>query len=247
MLNTLGPGAHNAHIALDDIENLGQFIDTGGPNDSANLGDSGVVICCGDRLTFFFRIHDHTSEFEDIKFLSIPGSTFLLEENGAAVFHLDGNGSNSHNGCRHDHSNQANNQIQHALGRPLCRGQALALYQQQRGIKQVDLCSTPDNDIRQLWRHIGPQFMLIAELQNIISQVSGNVTDDHRIVFYNFLTDLFQTGFLGDQLGDVILIGADVHFQLQHHSLFPAKDHDHVLRNIELVIKVSVDKAANKG
>ena len=85
-LGALGAGAYDGHVAFQDVQELGELVDTDSTDEAADRGDSWIVLACGESgNTVFFGIHAHTAEFVDRKYLPVFGEAVLLVEGGAAV------------------------------------------------------------------------------------------------------------------------------------------------------------------
>src|SRR5262245_56187596 len=63
----LGPGTDQAHIAPQDVEELGQFVEVGVPQPVADAGASAVMIRRPDRPGFTLCITSHAPELDDTK------------------------------------------------------------------------------------------------------------------------------------------------------------------------------------
>ena len=108
-----GAGTHQAHISLQDIEKLREFINAGIPDKLADTGlpgsvrqdlvtdDSGVKLQLKHQGTamavlgqqFFFpllRIHIHTAEFIHLKPLAVLANALLGKENGTGRADING-------------------------------------------------------------------------------------------------------------------------------------------------------------
>ena len=90
---------NDSHIALEDIQKLGKFVEADSPDNAAHFGNAGVVVTGGEAgHAVFLSIHAHASEFQDVEFFPVLGQPPLAVEDAAAVGSLDGNGGNQHEG-----------------------------------------------------------------------------------------------------------------------------------------------------
>ena len=84
-------GADDAHASLQDIDELGQFIERILAQEGADAGDAGIALVrLADRLAIF--AHPHRAEFIDQDFFAIEAVAALLENDGAGRIQLDGEG-----------------------------------------------------------------------------------------------------------------------------------------------------------
>lgn len=98
----VAPGAwsDDAHRASKDGPELGQFVDGILSDESADLGDSWVILHLEQERTptvggYEFRhtrfgIHRHASELVNREGLTVLTDTFLLEDDWSAVLQSDG-------------------------------------------------------------------------------------------------------------------------------------------------------------
>ena len=61
----LGPRADQAHLAPQDVEELGQLVDVGVPEPVADAGAAAVVVRGPDRAGLAFRVGAHAAELDD--------------------------------------------------------------------------------------------------------------------------------------------------------------------------------------
>lgn len=85
-LGALGARAYDGHVAFQDVQELGELVDTDSTDEAADRGDSWIVLACGESgNAVFLCIHTHATEFVDRKYLPVFGEAVLLVEGGAAV------------------------------------------------------------------------------------------------------------------------------------------------------------------
>ena len=85
-LGAFGAGAYDGHVAFQDVQELGELVDTDSTDEAADRGDSWIVLACGESSNaVFLCIHTHATEFVDRKYLPVFGEAVLLVEGGAAV------------------------------------------------------------------------------------------------------------------------------------------------------------------
>ena len=119
------PGAHQAHIAPEDIEELGQLVDTGLADELAHLGDAGIVLHLEHEAVHFvpghqlflplLRVHIHTAELVDIEHTAVAAHTALFEDQRAGAFQLEGDGHDGNDGDAEDAAHQTAHNVQHPL------------------------------------------------------------------------------------------------------------------------------------
>ena len=85
-LRALGTGAHNRHLALQDVEELRQLVETDGADDAADCGDARIVLLSPHRARADLGIDAHGAELVDREQRVIQADTSL------AVEHRSGGG-----------------------------------------------------------------------------------------------------------------------------------------------------------
>ena len=116
VLHQQGPGADDAHVALDDVERLGQLVQGGLPQDAAIPIEPYLV---RQQLAVLVLPVVHGAEFDELKNLFALARPLLGKEGVAA--HEDG--SQDHQDyvkpAKHDHCSQPTQNIQGPLEEPL--------------------------------------------------------------------------------------------------------------------------------
>lgn len=82
-------GTDEAHVAVEDVEDLRQFVQAGGADKFADFGNARVVFGSQLGTGVFFRIDAHGTELIDLVFLAKAADADLAVEDGTAVAELD--------------------------------------------------------------------------------------------------------------------------------------------------------------
>ena len=89
------PWADKTHVAEENIEDLGEFVEFCPPEQAPDLSDP-VVIPYGDGTAQLFGVDNHGPELEDIEWPSAQAHTLLPEYYRAPVFGFNQDGNNRH-------------------------------------------------------------------------------------------------------------------------------------------------------
>lgn len=120
-LGAFGAGAYDGHVAFQDVQELGELVDTGSTDEAADRGDSWIVLACGEsRHAVFLCIHTHATEFVDRKYLPVFGEAVLLVEGGAAVS-FDKEADNEHGDGEDDEGCKGEDDVDDALPEEVLR------------------------------------------------------------------------------------------------------------------------------
>ena len=97
----LGAWPDQAHVTVEHVEELRQFIDAQQPDDVADAGDAAVVGGGPARFAVFLGIGAHAAELDDIEGLAVVAHPLLAVEHRALAFQLDHDGREQHQRRRH--------------------------------------------------------------------------------------------------------------------------------------------------
>lgn len=120
-LGALGAGAYDGHVAFQDVQELREFIEADSADESADGGDAGIVLACGESgNAVFLCIHTHAAEFVDREYLPVFGETVLLVESGATVS-FDKEADNEHGDGEDDEGCKGEDDVDDALPEEVLR------------------------------------------------------------------------------------------------------------------------------
>ena len=80
------PRADEGHVALEDVEELGELIDRGGAYEAAYLGEA---VGIGEEVALGITLISHGLELDDLEDLAVKTRTLLIEQ-GSGTFVGDG-------------------------------------------------------------------------------------------------------------------------------------------------------------
>ena len=83
-------GADEAHVSVEDIPDLRDFIKACCPDEISDFGNARIIFCRQLGAGVFFRINTHGTEFVDIIFFAKTAYPHLTVEDGSMVFQFDG-------------------------------------------------------------------------------------------------------------------------------------------------------------
>jgi len=94
----LGAWADHTHVAEEDVEELGEFVESAGAQEASDAGDAGV----GGLGVFIARLLGgaaaHGAQFVEFEGAAVLADAGLGEEDGAAIFEPDSERTESHEG-----------------------------------------------------------------------------------------------------------------------------------------------------
>lgn len=186
--------ANEAHVAVEDIENLRQFVQAGGADEFADFGNARVVVCRQLGTGVFLCVDAHGAEFIDLVFLAKATDADLAVEDGAAVaeFNSQGNGNSERQGT--DGSHAGHDDIDSALNGPLFYAEAQALGPEDRDVVDfLQHCTIAENFVRtgdDVWL----DFLICTIVDNIRLGRNRDIrTNDERVdvAGFQFLAPIF--------------------------------------------------------
>ena len=115
MVGNLRPGAYQAHLAHQDIEELGQLVHAGFADEAAENGFPGVGI--GGPGGVAVGVYPHAAEFQHGEDLFVPADALLHEEHGAGAAELDTDGDGHHQGAGDEDAQKGERNVPQSLHR----------------------------------------------------------------------------------------------------------------------------------
>jgi hypothetical protein len=110
----VGAGADDAHAALEDVDELRQFVQGGLAQEGADGGEAAVALPgLGDVVAVL--AHGHGAELVDDDFLALQTVAALAEDDGAARGELDGQGDAQHDRGDEGEDEQRQDDVRHPL------------------------------------------------------------------------------------------------------------------------------------
>lgn len=122
-----GSRADEAHVAVEDVEDLRQFVEPGGTDKFADFGNARIVFGGQLGTGIFFSIDAHRTEFINLIFLAKAADADLAVEDGTAVTEFDGQGDGNSERQGADSGDASQDDVDSALDRPLFYAEAQAL------------------------------------------------------------------------------------------------------------------------
>ena len=83
-----GAGADETHIAAQNVDELGQFVNAGGTEQFAHASDAGVILAGIDAAAGVLGVDLHTAELQHLKHATVPTDPFLTEMTGPSESNL---------------------------------------------------------------------------------------------------------------------------------------------------------------
>lgn len=187
-------GPDEAHVSVEDVEDLRQFVQAGGADEFADFGNARVVFRRQLGTGIFFRIDAHGTEFVDLIFLAKASDADLTVENGTAVAELDSQGNgNGERQCA-DGSHTGHDDVDGTLDGPLFDAEAQALGPEDRDIVDFLQHGAITEDFVRAGDDVRLDFLIRAVVDDIRLGCNGDIrTNDERVdvAGFQFLAPIF--------------------------------------------------------
>lgn len=183
-----------AHIAVEDVEDLRQFVQAGGADEFADFGNARVVFRRQLGTGIFFRIDAHGTEFVDLIFLAEAADADLAVEDRAVVFEFDGDGHGDGKGQGADGGDGRDDDVHGALDGPLFDAEAQALGTENRDVVDFLEHRTITENFIRTGDDIRLDFLIRAVVDDIRLGRNGDIrTNDERVdvAGFQFLAPIF--------------------------------------------------------
>lgn len=186
--------ANEAHVAVEDIENLRQFVEPGGADEFADFGNARIVFGCQLGTGIFFSIDAHGTEFINLIFLAEAADADLAVEDGTAVAEFDGQGDGNSERQGADSGDASQDDVDSTLDGPLFDAEAQALGPEDRDVVDFLQHGAVAEDFIRTGDDIRLDFLIRAVVDDIRLGCKGDIrTNDERVdvAGFQFLAPIF--------------------------------------------------------
>lgn len=125
-VRALGARADEAHVAVEDVPDLRQFVEAGGADEGADARDARVVVGRELRAGVLLGVDTHRAELVDLVGLAKAASADLAVESRATVLELDSDSNRHHEGQCDDEGDTGKHDVDGALDGTLLDAQTQA-------------------------------------------------------------------------------------------------------------------------
>lgn len=187
-------GTDEAHVAVEDVEDLRQFVQAGGTDEFTDFGNARVVLRRQLGTGIFFRIDAHGTEFVDLIFLAKAADADLAVEDGTAVAELDSQCDGNSEGQGTDGSDTGHDDVDSTLDGPLFDAETQALGPEDRDVVDFLQHRTVAENLIGARDDIRLNFLICTIVDNIRLGCNGDIrTNDERVdvAGFQFLAPIF--------------------------------------------------------
>ena len=212
-----GSWPYDGHISLEDVQQLGQFVEADGPDEAAHPGYPGIVFAGAEPgHPVFFGIHAHAAEFQYGEHFTVFGKPFLAVEDVAAVGVFDGSGHGHHDGRKDHQGHQGQHDVEEALEEQVFRAGIVALDGHHGQVEQVDFFGTVHDHVADAGDHVGADLMGHTVFGDDVPVVAGETAAEHHFGTLQGLGQILQ-GIIHADHG--FYVEVHVHAVLLHQSV----------------------------
>lgn len=186
-------GTDEAHVAVEDVEDLRQFVQASGADEFAYFGNAWVVFCRQLGTGIFFRIDAHGTEFIDFIFLAEAADTDLAVEDGTAITEFNSQSDGNGEGQGTDGSDTGHDDVDSTLDGPLFDAEAQALGPEDRDVVDFLQHGTVAEDFVRAGNDVGLDFFIRTIVDDIRLSRDRDIRADDECVDvagFQFLTPI---------------------------------------------------------
>lgn len=186
-------GTDEAHVAVEDVEDLRQFVQAGGTDEFADFGNTRVVFRRQLGTGIFFRIDAHGTEFIDFIFLAKAADTDLAVEDGTAITEFNSQSDGNGEGQGTDGGHTGHDDIDSTLDGPLFHAEAQALGPEDRDVVDFLQHGTVAEDFVRAGNDVGLDFFIRTIVDDIRLSRDRDIRADDECVDvagFQFLTPI---------------------------------------------------------
>lgn len=186
-------GTDEAHVAVEDVEDLRQFVQAGGTDEFADFGNTRVVFRRQLGTGIFFRIDAHGTEFVDLIFLAKAADADLTIEDGTTVAEFDGQSNRNSEGQGTDGGHTGHDDVDGTLDGPLFDAETQALGPEDRDVVDFLQHGTVAEDFVRAGNDVGLDFFIRTIVDDIRLSRDRDIRADDECVDvagFQFLTPI---------------------------------------------------------
>lgn len=230
-----GSWAYDGHVAFEDVQQLGQFVEADGADEAPHFGDPGIVFAGTEPgYTVFFCIHAHAAEFQYLKDFAVFGEPGLAVEDVSPISSFDGCGHNGHDGSKEYQGHQGQGDVVGPFQDQVFGRRVVALDGHHGQVEEMDFPGAVHDHVPDPGNHIGTDLMGHAVFGHQVPIVAVEAAAEHHFCLADGAGQVFEALLHRDHGLDIEM---DVHAVLFHqgiHILALAQDH-HSLFGRELM------------
>lgn len=186
-------GTDEAHVAVEDVEDLRQFVQAGGTDEFADFGNTRVVFRRQLGTGIFFRIDAHGTEFIDFIFLAEAADTDLAVEDGTAITEFNSQSDGNGEGQGTDGGHTGHDDVDGTLDGPLFDAETQALGPEDRDVVDFLQHGTVAEDFVRAGNDVGLDFFIRTIVDDIRLSRDRDIRADDECVDvagFQFLTPI---------------------------------------------------------
>ena len=182
-LRALRPGSDDGHVALQDVDKLGQLVQAAGADKVAHRRDARVPVAGGKpRDAVLLRVNTHRAELDDLKLPAVLREAHLLVKDRAAVVGLDQDGRQQEKGTQHNEAEKRDEDIKGALDRQILERFCRTAHGENRRCEGFDVrCAAHDN-VPDMGQEEAADIVLGTVFAQAVHQRRVHARDEERVI-----------------------------------------------------------------
>lgn len=189
-----GSRADEAHVTVEDVEDLRQFVEPGGADEFPYFRDARVVVRGQLGAGIFFGVRAHGTEFVDFIFLAEAADTDLAVEDGTAITEFNSQSDGNGEGQGTDGGHTGHDDVDGTLDGPLFDAETQALGPEDRDVVDFLQHGAVAEDFIRTGDDIRLDFLIRTIIDDIRLGCKGDIrTNDERVdvAGFQFLAPIF--------------------------------------------------------
>lgn len=156
-----------AHVAVEDVEDLRQFVESRGTDEFPYFRDARVVVRGQLGTRIFFGVRTHGTEFVNLVFFAKAADADLAVEDRAVVFEFDGDGHGDGKGQGADGCDSRDDDVYGPLDGTLFDAEAQALGPEDRDVVDFLEHGAVTEDFVRTGDDVGLDFLIRAVVDDV--------------------------------------------------------------------------------
>ena len=185
--------AHHAHITLQDVPELWQFVQAAFAYEAADRRDA-VVLVAGREAghAVLLGVRAHAAELIDGELSSVLGEAHLLINRGAAVIEMDRCRRDQKNRAQEDQRRAGRDDVEGPLDDGVFRLQLRPAHKKDRRVEGLDMDGFLHDDVADMRQEEADDALFLAVFGDAVAATAVHPRDEDGVVPFQLMPDALE-------------------------------------------------------
>lgn len=184
---------HHAHVALQDVPELGQFVQAALADEAADRRDAVVLVAGGEAgHAVFLGVCAHAAELIDGELSPVLGEAHLLIDGGAAVIEMDRRRRDQKDRAQEDQRRAGRDNVEGPLDDGVFRLQLRSGDKKNRRVEGLDMDGFLHDDVADVRQEEADDALFLAVFGDAVAAAAVHPRDEDGVVSFQFVPDALE-------------------------------------------------------